>query len=94
MLLVPYHYTNEKKFLHKQVLKNLNLVQAVCYHITYVFQNESMLYSCLNVKELLAQNKCYIRSLGDSNGIRTHKHFVRKRTLKAKLAILNFSPNA
>ena len=28
---------------------------TVCsYHVTYVFQSESTLYSCLNVKELLA----------------------------------------
>ena len=27
------------------------------YHVTYPFQSESTLYSCLNVKELLAQNR-------------------------------------
>ena len=26
------------------------------YHVTYAFQSESTIYSCLNVKELLAQN--------------------------------------
>ena len=39
------------------------------------------LYSCLNVKELLAQNSCNIWSLSDSNGIQTHNHFVSKKTL-------------
>ena len=30
----------------------------VCsYHVTYLFQNESTLYSCLNIKELLAGNR-------------------------------------
>ena len=30
---------------------------VVChYHVAYAFQNESTLYSCLNVKELLAQS--------------------------------------
>ena len=30
----------------------------VCsYHVTYAFQSESTLYSCLNVKELLARNR-------------------------------------
>ena len=30
---------------------------TVCsYHVTYAFQSESTLYSCLNVKELLARN--------------------------------------
>ena len=43
---------------------------------------------CLNVKELLARSRRHIWSLSDSNGIRIHKHFVRKRTLNhlAKLA--------
>ena len=39
------------------------------------------LYSCLNVKELLAQNRCNIWSLSDSNGTQTHNHFVSKQTL-------------
>ena len=31
---------------------------TVCsYHVTYGFQSESTLYSCLNVKELLARNR-------------------------------------
>ena len=31
---------------------------TVCsYHVTYAFQSESTLYSCLNVKELLARNR-------------------------------------
>ena len=30
------------------------------YHVTYAFQSESKLYSCLNVKELLARNRCEI----------------------------------
>ena len=43
---------------------------------------------CLNVKELPARNKRDIWSLSDCNGIRTHNHLVRKRTLNhlAKLA--------
>ena len=32
-----------------------NYYKIVCsYHVTYVFQSESTLYSCLNIKELLA----------------------------------------
>ena len=42
------------------------------YHVTYAFQSESTLYSCLNVKELLAQNRREISSLSDYNGARTH----------------------
>ena len=31
---------------------------TVCYyHVTYAFQSESTAYSCLNVKELFAQNR-------------------------------------
>ena len=33
-------------------------VLTVCsYHVTYAFQSESTLYSCLNVKELLARSR-------------------------------------
>ena len=55
-----------------------------CYHVTYKFQSESALFA----KELLAQSRHYIWSLGDSNAIRTHNHLVRKRTLNhlAKMA--------
>ena len=35
---------------------------------------------CLNVKETLVGRRRHIRSLSDSNAIRTHKHLVRKRT--------------
>ena len=56
----------------------------------YAFQSESTLYSCLNFKELLAQNRCNIRSLSDSNGIWTHNDLVRKGALNhsVKLAII------
>ena len=30
------------------------------YHVMYLFQSESTLYICLNVKELLARNRCHI----------------------------------
>ena len=50
-------------------------------HVTYMFQIESRLYSCLNVKELLARNSRDVRSLSDSNGIRTHNHLNRKWAL-------------
>ena len=51
------------------------------YHVTYAFQSYSALYSCLNVKDLLARNRCDIWSLSDSNGIQTHNHLFSKRTL-------------
>ena len=62
---------------------------TVCsYHVTYAFQSESTLYSCLNVKELLAPSRREIWNLSDLNWIRTYNHLVHKRTLNhlAKLA--------
>ena len=54
----------------------------VCfYHVPYEFESESTLYSCLNVKELLARSRRHIWRLSDCNGTRTHNHLVRKRTL-------------
>ena len=47
----------------------------------YVFQTESTLYSCLNVKELLAQSRHKIWSLSDCNWTQTQNHLVCKRTL-------------
>ena len=50
-------------------------------HVTYAFQSESTLYSCLNVKEFLARNRREIWSLSDCNWTRTHNPLVLKRTL-------------
>ena len=63
------------------------------YHVTYAFQSESPLYSCLNVKELLAWDRSKIWSLSNCNCTRTQNHLVCKRTLNrlAKLAILFFN---
>ena len=61
----------------------------VCFfHVTYEFESESTLYSCLNVKELLARSRRHIWRLSDCNGTRTNNHLVRKRTINhlAKLA--------
>ena len=49
--------------------------------VTYLFQSESTLYSCLNVKELLAWSRYEIWSLSDCNWIWTQNHLVRKWTL-------------
>ena len=55
---------------------------TVCfYHVTYAFQSESTIYSCLVVKEHLARNRREIWSSSDCNGTRTHNHLVRKQTL-------------
>ena len=47
-------------YLPNVELKNCNVTinLTVCsYHVTYAFQSESTFYSCLNVKELLAQSR-------------------------------------
>ena len=58
--------------------------------VTYAFQSESTLYSCLNDQELLARSRCKVWILSDCIWIRTHNHLVHKRTPNhlAKLAIL------
>ena len=67
--------------------KNLESIDAtftltVCScHITYAFQSESALYSCVNVKELFVRISREMWSLGDCNWARTHIHLVHKRTL-------------
>ena len=52
-------------------------VRCIWLYVTYAFQNEFVLYSCLNVKEIRAWNRGNIGSLSDSDVIRTHNHLVR-----------------
>ena len=64
------------------ILCKEKLSSTICsYHVTYAFQSESTLYICLNVKQILAQNRRNIWSLSDSNGTRSRNHLVCKRTL-------------
>ena len=38
--------------------KTVHYLVTVCFcHVTYVFESESTLYSCLNVKEVLARSR-------------------------------------
>ena len=56
--------------------------RIICsYHVTYPFQSESILYSCLNVNKLLARSRHEIWSLSYCNWNGAHNHSVRKRTL-------------
>ena len=57
-----------------------NLTVCSC-HVTYPFQRESTLYSCLNVKELLAPGSREIWSLSECNWTRTYNYLFRKWTL-------------
>ena len=66
----------------------LNSLTVSSCHVTYAFQSESTLYSCLNVKKLLVGSRRKIWSLSDCNWTRTKNHLVCKQTLNhlAKLA--------
>ena len=56
---------------------------TVCsWHVTWTFQSESTFYICLNVKELLTQNRRHIWSLSDCNGTQTLNQLDLKGTLK------------
>ena len=57
-----------EEYMRTTASNNMN-VFTVCYsRITYAYLRKSTLYSCLNVKVILARNRRYIWSLGDSNG--------------------------
>ena len=47
--------------------KTLQTLTVCSCHVTYEFQSESTLYSCLNVRELLARSRREIWSLSDCN---------------------------
>ena len=77
-----------RSFLLRIAAISLKSLTVSCYHVTFVFQSKSILYISLNVKELLAQNKCKVWSLSDCSRTPTYNHLVHKRTLNhlAKLA--------
>ena len=50
-------------------------------HVTYAFQSESTIYSCLNVKDFLSPRRCQISRLSNCNWTCTQNHLVLKRTL-------------
>ena len=77
-----YHEKNSW-FVHEHVVGLYVLVKS-CMRFRV-----NPLYSCLNVKELLAWSTREIWSLRDYNWTRTYSHLVRKRTLNhlAKLEV-------
>ena len=70
----------EKRESHQNNNPFRRVIVCSC-HVTYAFQSESTLYSCLNVKEVLAQCRREIWSLKYCNWTRTQNHLVRNRTL-------------
>ena len=76
------------KFYHfKCTWGKVEVTECSCY-VTYKLQNQFTLYSCLNVKELIARNYRNIWSLSDYNWTGTHNHLVHKLTVNhlSKLA--------
>ena len=69
----------------------LYILAVYSYRVMYTFRSESTLCSCLNVNELLAQNRYGIWSLSGCNRTQIHNHLVCKRKLNhlAKLVWLN-----
>ena len=87
------------KLLIEVIAKNENLKSykktCYCYLEVWIQWNSRTRFrvnphsTCLNIKELFAQNRCEIWGLSAYNGARTHNHLVPKRTLShlAKLAV-------
>ena len=82
----------ERYYLRLPLLVRHCQLSVCSCHVMYTFQSESTLYSCLNVKELLARNRRDIWSLSDCNWTQTHDHLVHKWTLNhlAKLTMGGF----
>ena len=57
----------------KDQLENVTSIVSSC-HVTYAFQGHFTLYSCLNIKELLAWSRREIWSLSDCNWTQTQDH--------------------
>ena len=66
--------------MFRLLICTVHLTVSSCL-VTYAFQSESTLCSCLNVKELLARSRRKIWRLSDCNWTRTQSHLVQKRTL-------------
>ena len=74
------------------ILRGLLLSLTGCYyHVIHTFQSESTFYSCLNLKELLAQNICDISSLSGSNTgfTSTFQSWIVKNTEKTLLDLVS-----
>ena len=68
---------------HKRFFR-LRVTVCSC-DVRYAFQSEYAIYSCLNVKELLAQSRCKIQSLSDCNWTQTYNQL---QSLKLHISCL------
>ena len=55
--LLPEGAIKESQHEAGEFISPLFLRQNLTIHVTYAFESESTLYSCLNVKELLARSR-------------------------------------
>ena len=69
-----------KSLTKKSKKWNVQMTTVCSYHVMNTFQSVSTLYSCLNIKELLARSRHEIWGLSDNNWTRTYNHLA-KRTL-------------
>ena len=65
----------------KHLERLLDYLTVCSYNVGLMFQSEFILYSCMNVKELLAWNRHYIWRFSDCNEIWTYNHLDCKQTL-------------
>ena len=78
------NYTNQlesfKKERYTHLFYTIFSVVGSC-QVKYAFHSESTLYTCLNVKELLARRRSQVWSLNYCNWTPTQNHWLRKQTL-------------
>ena len=73
------------------VVSTVYLTVCSC-HVTYAFQSESTLYSCLNIKELLTQNRCKIWSLAKWLSVHLQIKWLQVQVQFTVTQTSNFAP--
>ena len=68
-MLLPCFLINNKHIFEGNQYYSKLMTVCSC-HVTYAFQSESTLYSCLNVKELLARSRHKIWRWSDATGLK------------------------
>ena len=76
----PPNQTSPPQLYDLPLQTKYSLTVCSC-QVTYAFQSESTLYSCLNVKKFLPRTRCEIWRWSDWNWTQTQNHLVLKWTL-------------
>ena len=85
---LPHELKNSKKGLITVKTMIINAL-TVCYrHVTYVFQSESTLYSCLIVKELLARSRSSLTFKQLDRNYLVRKRALNQASLAKSLSII------